>query len=514
MDRIYTQGMKFRDEKGRECIFNGINLVNKGKPTLSGGRKYKFKWDEDDLLELKELGFNLIRLGVIWDAVEPEPGVYDEEYLDEIGKIVEYCEKNKIYFFIDIHQDLYGAGSGVGDGAPSWACLTQGEEFKKAAFVWAEGYFYGRAVHKSFDAFWRNEKVKGKGLQDYYCDMLRHVARRFSGSPAYFGFDLMNEPFPGSDGGKVFVSLIENVVKESEKRAGKRSGHFDLSSCFDKGREKSGFFRLMGKTALRMGSPGKLRAFKEIMSDSELFHKAVLSCEDIIRDFDLNYYSPFINKGAAAIREVTDRGIILMENSYYSNLGIPYSAPAVEVDGKREPQLAFAPHGYDIFVDSPLYKYASNERVDSIFEEHARSQRRLQVPVVVGEWGGFTGGSQWIGHIDHLIDFFNRHNWSCVYWAYGKEILKSPVMESLSRPYPQRTNGDLISFSYNREEKVFKMEFVQNEDSGEATAVFLHRRPKFVDTDCRYETESYPFAKTGVLRLFGKAGTHKLEIRF
>lgn len=29
MDRIYTEGLKFRDEKGRECIFNGINLVKR-----------------------------------------------------------------------------------------------------------------------------------------------------------------------------------------------------------------------------------------------------------------------------------------------------------------------------------------------------------------------------------------------------------------------------------------------------------------------------------------------------
>lgn len=514
MDRIYTEGLKFRDEKGRECIFNGINLVNKGEPTIVGHRKYKFKWDEETIREFKELGFNLIRLGVIWDAVEPKPGVYNEEYLDEIEKIVKYCEKYKIYFFIDIHQDLYGAKSGVGDGAPEWACLAKGEKFKKALFIWAEGYFYGRAVQKSFDAFWANEKVNGRGLQEYYCDMLKHVAERFSKSPAYFGFDLMNEPYPGTPGGKVFTSLIETVVKMAEERAGKIGKKFELRSCFDGGNEKKGFLKLIGKTAARLASPAKLSAIKEIMSQKELFHKAVLSGYDIIKDFDVNLYSPFINKGAAAIREVTDKGIILMENCYYSNLGIPYSAPAVEVNGVREKQLAFAPHGYDLFVDSPLYKYASNERVDSIFEEHQRSQQRLGVPVIVGEWGGFTGGNRWIGHIDHLIEFFNSNNWSSVYWAYDKKILKSPVIDSLSRPYPQRINGDLISFSYDKEDKYFRMSFVQNEDNDEDTIVFLHSRPKDIETDCQYEIESYPFAKTGILRLYGKKGGHKLKIIF
>ena len=168
-----------------------------------------------------------------------------------------------VYFFIDIHQDLYGAKSGVGDGAPGWACLTGGERFKKAVFIWAEGYFYGRAVQKSFDAFWANEKVNGRGLQDYYCDMLKHVAQRFSKSPAYFGFDLMNEPYPGTPGGKVFTTLIETVVKMAEERAGKIGKKFELSSCFEGMEEKKGFLKLIGKTAARLASPSKIRRLKE-----------------------------------------------------------------------------------------------------------------------------------------------------------------------------------------------------------------------------------------------------------
>jgi len=31
--------------------------------------------------DLKSWGFNLVRLGVMWEAVERTPGKYDEEYL-------------------------------------------------------------------------------------------------------------------------------------------------------------------------------------------------------------------------------------------------------------------------------------------------------------------------------------------------------------------------------------------------------------------------------------------------
>ena len=47
-----------------------------------------------------------------------------------------------------------------------------------------------------------------------------------------------------------------------------------------------------------------------------------------------------------------------MANSYYSNLGIPYCA------GKPDdPNVAFAPHGYVLVVDTELY----DSRVLSIF---------------------------------------------------------------------------------------------------------------------------------------------------
>ena len=43
--------------------------------------------------------------------------------------------------------------------------------------------------------------------------MWKHVAERFKNHPALFGFDLMNEPFPGTDGGKVFRKLIMSIAK-------------------------------------------------------------------------------------------------------------------------------------------------------------------------------------------------------------------------------------------------------------------------------------------------------------
>ena len=49
----------------------------------------------------------------------------------------------------------------------------------------------------------------------------------------------------------------------------------------------------------------------------------------------------------------------------------------------------YSPHVYDLFIDSPLYnKYSSNERVRYIFDNVRKNQLNMNVPVVMGEWGG------------------------------------------------------------------------------------------------------------------------------
>lgn len=514
MEKIFTNGSHFTDDLGRERIFNGINYVNKGKKKFlfSKKKKYKFKFDEKLMKKLKELGFNIVRLGIIWDAVEPEPNVYNENYLKEIDKIVYLCEKYEMYFFLDLHQDLFGK---IGDGAPDWACLSKGYKFKRSLFIWAEGYFYSNAVQKSFDSFWENEQVNGKGLQDYYCDMIKYVSARYCNSPAFFGFDFFNEPYPGSDGKKVFTNIVEETLNAVNKTVkGKNYKKFNAKKCFENDKEKLGFLKLVGKIGINMFSVKKIKALKEIFGNKKSFHNIVVKNKRIIKNFDENVYTPFLNKCAKALRSVTDKGVLLMENSYYSNLGIPYSALPVSVDGKMENNVAFAPHGYDLFVDSPFYRYASNGRADSIFEEHAKSQERLEMPVIVGEWGGYTFGKKWVGHIEHLIEFFNNKKWSTVYWCYADKVLKSPVINALSRPYPQKVCGKIIDFKYNKNSNIFELNFEQSTNFNSDSIAYLHRKPKKINSDCDCSFEEYAVGNCGVLKIKSDIGKHFVKVEF
>ncbi len=115
---ISVEGTQFKDSFDRHIILSGINKVNKDK---------KMNYIDNDSLssyaQLNKYGFNCICLGVIWDGVEPEPGKYDEKYLDKLEEIVIWAAQNGIYVLLDMHQDLYSVL--YSDGAPEWATLTE-----------------------------------------------------------------------------------------------------------------------------------------------------------------------------------------------------------------------------------------------------------------------------------------------------------------------------------------------------------------------------------------------------
>lgn len=498
MDRIIVNGRRFVDNYGRHRIFNGVSICDKGCiiPKDKRARSYFTKSPEywsGIIRKLSEDGFNIIRLGVTWDAIEPEPNVYDEEYIDVIQDFADLCAKNGIYFFIDMHQDLYSGLDKVGDGAPKWACLTGDAKVKPIKYVWATGYFWHKEIHNCFDNFWADEKVNGIGLQTYFINMWLHLVERFKDHPALFGFDLFNEPYPGTDGGKVFKKLILNLTK----------------TVLTDNRCKKGW---MIKQLVTGNSTRVLEPF----SDPSLFRKVTKAGDELVKKFDEGPYSAFVNRLTKAIRSVTDKGVIFMEGCYYTNIGIPFSAPPITYDGKREPNLCYSPHTYDLTVDTPAYDYASNSRVWSIFEVQKNTQERLNIPMLIGEWGGFSIGTKWLKHIEYLLEKFDENQWSHTYYAFQPEfyLYDLPIMKSLIRPAPIAVCGKINKYSHNRENNTFEMSFIQEREYEVPTVIYAHKEIKSIETDGEYKI--IPLNKSGKSKIELKTGIgeHKIKVSF
>jgi hypothetical protein len=74
---------------------------------------------DGDIDNLVDWGFNLVRLGVMWEAVERTQGSYNQTYLAEVDKIINRLGEKGIYTMVDGHQDVF-ARKMCGEGMPNF----------------------------------------------------------------------------------------------------------------------------------------------------------------------------------------------------------------------------------------------------------------------------------------------------------------------------------------------------------------------------------------------------------
>ena len=188
-----TTGDWLTNSDGQVVELHGLNEVYKEPPYEPAADGF----GSDDAEFLAANGFNVVRVGVIWSELEPEPGVFNTAYLDSIEQTVQTLGNNGIYSILDFHQDAYSTEFG-GEGAPAWAVETDGATNISLPFPYNE--FFDPAETQAWDSFWSNaDAPNGVGLEDDYSQMLEYVANAFNGNPDVAGFEIMNEPSPGSE---------------------------------------------------------------------------------------------------------------------------------------------------------------------------------------------------------------------------------------------------------------------------------------------------------------------------
>jgi endoglycosylceramidase len=186
-------GRWITDRRGKVVILHGFNMVYKVPPYHPGA--IGFGGDDADFL--RRFGFNTVRLGLIYKAVEPQPGSYDDAYLARTAKIERALARRGIFTQLDFHQDLYNEKF-TGEGWPDWAVLDDGLPAEPLT-GFPLSYVTSPGLNRAFDNFWANAAGPGGvGLQNRYAAAWRRVAARFRDRPRMMGYDLLNEPWPGN----------------------------------------------------------------------------------------------------------------------------------------------------------------------------------------------------------------------------------------------------------------------------------------------------------------------------
>jgi endoglycosylceramidase len=218
------------DKHGRYSIFHGGNVVVKLPPYLPILDKFDYQYSLNtphDLETMKRLGFNSVRLGVIWEAIEKAPGVYDDEYLDKVEQIINTLGENGIYTMVDAHQDVFSRQF-CGEGVPYFYVNEMGYDKKCDAsaltrildfvgvcktiedfnFRFDENglpliedcvthNFQDYHFIAGFSSAYRNFYENRANIQDKFVEFWKKVVTRFKDNEYILGYDLWNEPAPG-----------------------------------------------------------------------------------------------------------------------------------------------------------------------------------------------------------------------------------------------------------------------------------------------------------------------------
>jgi endoglycosylceramidase len=199
-------GRFLTDPAGQVVVLHGLNMVSKVAPYEPAAVGFGIQAARS----LAANGFDVVRLGVIYAGVEPEPGVFSASYIASIKRTVAILASQGVYSLLDFHQDQMSTGFG-GEGFPAWSVDTSGLPITK--FPFPTGYTSSTALNNAFDNFWADKPGPGGiGLQERYAAAWRFVAARFAGNPSVLGYDLFNEPWPGHTTEKQIATLYTKVI--------------------------------------------------------------------------------------------------------------------------------------------------------------------------------------------------------------------------------------------------------------------------------------------------------------
>ena len=258
---LEKNGTWFRDREGRFVNFRGVNFTGTSKlPPYLPFRTEDFDSVQPDLDRLRELGFNIVRLLLIWKPLEEnvraQPEVLTDDgrtYLENLRKVIDTLYQRGIFVFIDVHQDIAHEYFG-GDGFPDWARAIDSSHplpRSPAGFTnkfWALNYAldtdYGKLCRHTLASFWlndlrndtltANEQLMARHVQEHYVKIIGAVAGFFqklnngTGHPAIIGYSIFNEPHetelkPDSLEKDILPTLYRNARVEIRKAQDFRS---------------------------------------------------------------------------------------------------------------------------------------------------------------------------------------------------------------------------------------------------------------------------------------------------
>lgn len=582
MTAIRIDGPWFKDERGRTLMLRGVNLGGSSKVPFNPdgathirdlffnhrdvsfiGRPFPLEEADEHFTRLRAWGFTFLRLLVTWEAIEHAgPGMYDEAYLEYIPAIVEKAAEHGIALFIDPHQDVWSRFSG-GDGAPGWTFevvgfditkfketgaaivhQTHGDPFPRMIWPTNSGKLAAATMFSLFfggNDFAPETKVEGVPVQDYlqhhYIEAMVQVAKKLNGLTNVIGYDTMNEPLPG------YIGFEDLNTPGGMVKLGSSPSPFQSMLL------GSGITQNVG--TWKLGITGERKIDTQLVNSSAgtawlpdhecVWHRngvwdldatgqpRILRPHHFIKvhgrriDFFDDYYRPFANRYAKALRSVSPEAIIFIE-SEPRHVSMKWGV-------QDAPNIVFAPHWYDgfvLFMKSFFSTLAvdfrtgkvifGSKRIRRSFADQVASFKQTSeaslggVPTLIGEFGipfdlkrkrAFRTGDyrDQIRAMDRSMRAMEDNLLSCTLWNYtadntnargdqwndedlsifSRDQQTDPAdihsggraLDAVVRPYPRAIAGKPLQMSFDIKEKRFTFEFLHDPEIEAPTEIFV-----------------------------------------
>ena len=206
--QVNPETKRLVDQFGREVFFHGVNVVYKIPPYVPRTDAFDpvHSFVEKDMHIISNLGFNVIRLGLMWPGAEPHQQQFNQTYFDTIRSIIDKAYQYGIYTILDMHQDVM-AEQFCGEGVPAWAIrtgnappfpfpLSSSSDHENSTdcgkHQWAN-YYIAEAVGVAFQNIYDNKDE----ILDYLAAFWDKAANEFKDRASVLGYELINEPWLG-----------------------------------------------------------------------------------------------------------------------------------------------------------------------------------------------------------------------------------------------------------------------------------------------------------------------------
>jgi endoglycosylceramidase len=170
--------------------------------------------------------------------------------------------------------------------------------------------------------------------------------------------------------------------------------------------------------------------------------------------FEVNRLHPFEERVITAVRAAKPSALAFVEPASSRNLGLSSHLPPF-----TEPNIVYAPHEYDANAEGGN-GFDPTHRDDILMNvQGLRAEAdALGAPLVLGEYGGMSNTPGIFDYMDAVYAAAAQQLAGAVYWDYGMNdsyaLLaadggsKPDLWAAVMRPYPERTAGDPLSFSF------------------------------------------------------------------